>query len=409
MSKKIWILNHYALPPNLPGGTRHYDLSKELIKKNYDITIFASGFTHSKKDDYKLFEEKAYFIDEYNGIKFVWIKTNPYEKNDSRRILNMLSYSIKTLLISKNFAKPDVIIGSSVHLFAVIAAWLLAKRYKAKFIFEVRDLWPQTPVDMGAIKSGSVVAKILYFLEKLMYQKADKIIVLLPNAREYIVSRGIDENKIVWIPNGVDLKRFETPSPLDSYGGLNEFFKNNDGKFIVMYTGAHGPANGLDIFIDAASYFQKNDKNIAFCLVGDGVDKGRLQEEVERRKLENIKFFQSVTKKEIPALLKYSDLLVQSFALIDVLKYGISPNKIFDYLAAGKPIIMSVKTTNNIVQDAGAGIVIEPGNANAFIQGILKIKEMSLEEREELGENGRLYVNEYHNIEVLADKLEKIL
>ena len=409
MSKEIWILNHYAIPPNMPGGTRHYDLSQELIKKNYEVTIFSSGFSHGKKNYFKLFKGKPYIVENYGKLKFVWLRTASYKKNNYKRIINMISYSFRMLAVAHNFSRPEVIIGSSVHPFAVIAAWLLSKKYKAKFIFEVRDLWPQTAIDMGVIKSNGIIAKLMYAWEKFMYKRADKIIVLLPNAKKYIEDKGISAEKVFWIPNGVNLERFDNPIPLNNNHKINNFFKKSNNKFIVIYTGAHGPANGLDIFLESASYFQINDSEIQFYLIGDGVEKDRLQKESRKRHLNNIYFFPPVSKGEIPALLDYSDLLVQSFAPIDVFKYGISPNKIFDYLAAGKPIIMSVKTTNNIVQDAKAGIVVEPGNAKAFIKGIMEIKKMSEEEREQLGANGRAYVEKYHSSKILAEKLEKIL
>jgi len=409
MSKKIWILNHYAIPPNMPGGTRHYDLSQELIKKNFEVTIFSSGFSHGEKNYFKLSKGKLYIVENYGKLKFVWLRTTSYKKNNYKRILNMLSYLFRILAVARNFSKPEVIIGSSVHPFAVIAAWLLSKKYKAKFIFEVRDLWPQTPIDMGAIKDNGIIAKLMYAWEKFMYRRAEKIIVLLPNAKKYIEGKGIPAEKVVWIPNGVNLERFNNPIPLSNNSEINTFLKNNNNKFIVMYTGAHGPANGLDIFIKAASYFQINDSEIQFYLIGSGIEKERLQKESRRCNLDNIFFFPSVPKKEIPALLNYADLLVQSFAPIDVFKYGISPNKIFEYLAAGKPIIMSVKTINNIAEEAKAGIIVDPGNAKAFIEGIIRIKKLSLQDRKILGDNGRKYVEKYHNIKLLADRLYEVV
>ena len=409
MSKKIWILNHYAIPPNMPGGTRHYDLSQELIKKNFEVTIFSSGFSHEKKNYFKLFKGKPYIVENYGKLKFVWLKTAPYRKYNYKRILNMLSYLFRMLTVAHNFSKPEVIIGSSVHPFAVIAAWLLSKKYKSKFVFEVRDLWPQTPIDMGVIKDNGIIAKLMYAWEKFMYRRAEKIIVLLPNAKKYIEDKGISTEKVVWIPNGVNLERFDNPIPLNSNFEINTFLKKSNGKFIVMYTGAHAPANGLDIFLESASYFQINDSEIQFYLIGDGVEKDRLQKESIKRHLNNIYFFPSVLKGEIPALLDYADLLVQSFAPIDVFKYGISPNKIFDYLAAGKPIIMSVKTINNIAEEAKAGIIVDPGNAKAFIEGIIRIKKLSLQDRKILGDNGRKYVEKYHNIKLLADRLYEVV
>lgn len=409
MSKKMWILNHYAIPPNMPGGTRHYDLSKELIKKNFEVTIFSSGFSHEKKDYFKLFKGKQYVVENYGKLKFVWLKTTSYKKNSYKRILNMFSYLLRMLTVAHNFSRPEVIIGSSVHPFAVIAAWLLSKKYRVKFVFEVRDLWPQTPIDMGVIKPNGIIAKLMYTWEKFMYRRAVKIIVLLPNAKKYIESKGISSEKIVWIPNGVNLEQFNNPKQLDPDSNLVQLLRKNKNKFKVIYTGAHGPANGLNVVIEAASILQKNHNKVQFFLIGDGVEKEKLQCDSEKYKLKNIHFFSSIPKKQIPDLLRYADLLLHCFAPINVFKYGISPNKIFDYLASEKPVIMSVKTSNNIVQEAGAGIIVEPGNAEALAKGIVKIQEMAPEERQKMGASGRAYVEKYHNTRVLADILEKIL
>ena len=409
MSKKIWILNHYAIPPYMPGGTRHYDLSQELIKKNYEVTIFPSGFSHEKKDYFKLFKGKQYIVENYGKLKFVWLKTTSYKKNNYKRILNMFSYLLRMLTVARNFSRPEVIIGSSVHPFAVTVAWLLSKKYKAKFIFEVRDLWPQTPIDMGVIKPNGIIAKLMYTWEKFMYKRADKIIVLLPNAKKYIKSKGVSSEKIVWLPNGVNLEQFDNPKQLDPDSNLVQLLRKNKNKFKVIYTGAHGPANGLDVVVEAASILQKNHNEVQFFLIGDGVEKEKLQHNSEKYNLKNIHFFSSIPKEQIPDLLRYADLLLHCFAPIDVFKYGISPNKIFDYLASAKPIIMSTKTTNNIVQDANAGLMLEPGNPETLAKGILKIKEMSEKERRRLGANGRVYVEKYHSTRVLADILEKIL
>ena len=409
MSKKIWILNHYATPPNMPGGTRHYDLSQELIKKGYDVTIFSSGFSHEKKDYFKLFNGKQYIVENYGKLKFVWLRTIPYKKNNYKRILNMLSYLFRMLTVAHNFSKPEVIIGSSVHPFAVIAAWLLSKKYKAKFIFEVRDLWPQTPIDMGVIKPNGIIAKLMYVWEKFMYKRADNIIVLLPNAEKYIESKDISAEKIVWIPNGVNLEQFNNPKQLDHNSNLVQLLRKNKNEFKVIYTGAHGPANGLNVVIEAASILQKNHNEVQLFLIGNGVEKNNLQHNAKKYNLKNIHFFSSIPKEQIPDLLRYADLLLHCFAPINVFKYGISPNKIFDYLASEKPIIMSVKTSNNIVQEAEAGINVEPGNAEALAKGIVKIQEMSPEGRKKLGANGRAYVEKYHSSKILAEKLEKIL
>jgi len=249
----------------------------------------------------------------------------------------------------------------------------------------------------------------MYAWEKFMYKRADNIIVLLPNAEKYIESKDISAEKIVWIPNGVNLEQFNNPKQLDHNSNLVQLLRKNKNEFKVIYTGAHGPANGLNVVIEAASILQKNHNEVQLFLIGNGVEKNNLQHNAKKYNLKNIHFFSSIPKEQIPDLLRYADLLLHCFAPINVFKYGISPNKIFDYLASEKPIIMSVKTSNNIVQEAEAGINVEPGNAEALAKGIVKIQEMSPEGRKKLGANGRAYVEKYHSTQVLGDILEKIL
>ena len=240
MGKTLWILNHYAISPDMPGGTRHFDLASELVKKGHDVTIFASGFDHHTHRYIKIDPKEKIRVEEYDGVRFVWINTTPYSKNDWRRVMNMISYGWRVLRCDRGLPKPDVVIGSSMHPFAALAGWRLARRHKARFIFEVRDLWPQTAIDMGAMKENSFPAKLLYAWEKFMYEKAEKIIVLLPYAKEYIVSRGISPEKVFWLPNGVNLDRFDQPSPLDPGSEVAKAFERYRDRFKVVYTGVHG-------------------------------------------------------------------------------------------------------------------------------------------------------------------------
>lgn len=410
MSKNIWILNHYAVSPDMSGGTRHYDLGRDLIRRDHKVTIFASGFDHNTKKYIKVHPKERYKIEDYSGVRFVWINTIPYYGNDWRRILNMISYGIRVLSVCRGIEKPDVIIGSSVHPFAVLAAWWLARRYKTRFIFEVRDLWPQTAVEMGAIKTTGIPARILYAWEKFMYKKAEKIIVLMPNAKDYIEKCGIDPQKIVWIPNGVDIEQFDKNNRFDLASEAAKAFKKYKNKFKVVYTGAHGPANGLETVIEAAYLLAKKSTNIQFFLIGDGPEKKKLIKKVQEKNIDNITFLDPVPKSQVAGVLYQSDLLLHCLKKLEVLKYGMSPNKIYDYLSSRKPIIMSVQAfKNNIVQEAKAGITVEPENPEALAKGIVKIQEMALEERQKLGANGRAYVEKYHNTRVLANILEKIL
>lgn len=405
----VWILNHYAISPDMAGGTRHYDLGRELVRRGYEVTIFASGFDHVTHKYVKIGAGEGFRVEDHNGVRFVWLKTMPYQGNDWHRVLNMLSYGFSLWRYNKSFKKPDVIIGSSMHPVAPLVGWWLAKKYRARFIFEVRDLWPQTAVDMGAMRRDGLPARFLYGWEKFMYHKADKIIVLLPHAREYITGRGIRPEKIVWIPNGVDLQRFDNFEPLDPSSAAARAFDEQKDKFKVVYAGAHGQANGLDTVIEAAALIAKTEPDIYFFLVGDGPEKVRLVRMAREQSATNITFLDPVPKSEVGAILQRSDLLLHCLKTMEVLKYGVSPNKLYDYLASSRPVIMVSNASNRVIQEARAGLVVEPDNPEALVRCILQIKQMPPEERRRLGANGRSYVERHHSIEILGEKLVRVI
>jgi len=396
----ILILNHHALTPDMSGGTRHYDFAKELIKRGHLVTIVASSFHYSKFEEMKKYEKKDYLIEDIDSIKFIWFKTPPYFNNGVKRVINMLSYTKKAifLLPKLNLPKPDIIIGSSVHLFAVYAALRLSKKYKTPFIMEVRDLWPQTLIDMGMSKYHPFII-ILSLLEKYLYKKSDKIITLLPKANQYIEKLGIDGEKIVWISNGTNPASYLSDN-------LNTLLKSD--KFNVLYTGTHGMANNLDLLIDAA-YILKSEKSIFFTLIGDGPLKERLKQMVERLELKNIQFLPSVSKREIFGYLSCSDLLYVGLKDIPLYRYGMSMNKIFDYMTSKKPILFVSNIEDNIIKKAGAGTVIEYEDADKIAKSIKEYSYMSKDERKRVGENGYNYLIKHYTISVLTDKLERLL
>lgn len=405
-NKNIWILNHYAKTPDMPGGTRHYDFGKELAKRGYKVTIFASSFHHNQHKELKLTKNEKYKIENIDGINFVWIKTFSYRKNDWRRMINMISYmwrvywlGKKITKIDKNIGKPDIIIGSSVHLLAALAAYWLSKYYKAKFIMEVRDLWPQVLIDMRRFKENNPIIKILQILEKFLYKKAKKIIVLLPRAEEYITLLGIEKVKIRWIPNGVDISRF--PEIHNK--------KGDDSIFKVIYFGAHGIANALEYILMAAKIIQnKNYKDIIFSLYGNGTEKKRLIEYKEKIGLKNLEFHSPIPKSEVYKVISNADVLLCTYKYHDTLRYGTSLNKLYDCMALAKPIIYTSKEKNNIVNISKCGITIPFENAQAMANAILTLYQKSSAERKEMGKRGREYVEKYHSIPVLVDKLEKV-
>jgi len=409
MGKKLWILNHYAVSPDLPGGTRHFDLSRELVKRGHEVTIFASGFDHKTRKYAKVDRNKLFRTEVYDGVRFVWINTFPYYKNDWRRVVNMLSYSWRVLSCTKGLEKPDAIIGSCVHPFAALSGWWLSRKYEAKFFFEERDLWPQILVDMGALRENSSIAKVLYALESFLYRRAEKVIFPMLGGVEYAIGRGVSRDKVVWLPQGVDLERFNNPKPLRADSDIAICFHEYKDKFKVIYTGAHGPANNLKSLVSCASMLRDSYPDIHFFLIGDGPEKAHLIEEAKKMALNNISFLDAVSKNEIPGVLANADLLVHTLKRMEVLRFGISANKMFDYMASAKPIITAIGASNNPIVEAKCGVDVEPENPEALAEALIQIYEMPEEKRRELGLNGRRYVEKYHDIRILADQLETIL
>ena len=207
MRKNIWIINHYGEPPTVGKYTRHYKFALELIKRGYDVRIFAASTIHRTNVNY-INDNRQFIEKEIEGVPFVFVKTCNYEGNGMKRVKNILQYTTRVLKVTKNFEKPDVIYASSPHPLTWLAGYKIAKRYNAKFIAETRDMWPETLVAMGAIKRNSLPAKILYKLEKFIYNKADKLIFTIPGGKDYVESIGLDTSKVRYINNGVDIDEF---------------------------------------------------------------------------------------------------------------------------------------------------------------------------------------------------------
>lgn len=392
----IWIFNHHGLTPEMSGGTRHYDFAKELVKRGHSVTIVASSFHYSKYQEMKEYDGKDFLQENVNGVNFIWIKTPSYLGNGIGRVLNMLSYTLKVLKIipKLNLFKPDIIVGSSVHLFAVWAAYKLSKRYSTSFVMEVRDLWPQTLIDMGISKWHPFII-FLGWMEKYLYKKADKIISNLPYAYDYL-EKFVDKDKFIWISNGVDLINIKYVP------------KQKSEKFIISYTGALGIANNLQILLKIAKKLQYK-RDIFFRIVGSGIEKDKLKFFAKENNLENVSIEDPVPKNEVSMILENSDVLFFNLKDSPVFKYGISSNKLFDYMASGRVIIFSTKAKNNPIKDADAGYSIIPDDIEELEKTILKIYYSSNEERVKIGEKIRKHVQNYYSIEVLVDKFESLL
>jgi glycosyltransferase involved in cell wall biosynthesis len=409
----IWILDHYATSADNPGITRHYDFAEELIKQGCCVSIFASSFNHRTRREERLEGKQKYCRQQIDGVEFIWIRTSPYYGgNDRRRLMNMLSYSFRVITCAVNFKKkPDVILASSPHPFAGLAGYILAKIKRAQFIFEVRDLWPETFVEIGGYSRKSLVVRLLGVLEKFLYRRASKIVIVTSQMGDYIAQLGIPSDKTVCIPNGADPELFRNIS-IKLPKELAELISmvKSKGEVLVGYTGAHGIADALGTIVESAKLIQHEGiSGIHFLLVGDGAEKERLMKKAENYGLNNITFYNSIPKNAIPALLKAIDIAVLTKKKSNLYRYGISFAKLFDYMMSARPIVFAVDSANNPIVETECGITVPPEQSEELAKAIVQLCNLSDEERQAMGIKGREYVMKYHSTPVLAHRLLEIM
>lgn len=401
--KTVWIVNHYAQSPVGAGGTRHFQLAQALPSSGWNACILAAS-TELNTGRQRLKPGERYRLDVVEGIPFLWFLAPSYTGNGLGRIRNMLAFAIRILNPEpvRLLPQPDLIVGSSVHPFAVWSAYRLARRFRVPFVFEVRDLWPQTLIDFGLLRKHGIPAMLLRRLEGFLYRKSNAIITLLPYAYRYIQRFGIERQRIHWIPNGVDISRWDLPEP--------SMPRSRD-ELRLMYFGAFGQANGLETLLQAMHELAEcaSAPRVRLRLIGDGPMKPALESLANDLNLSNVVFENPVTKTEIPSLAADADCFVAVLRDSPLYRYGISLNKIYDYMAAGKPVIFACGAANNPVAEADAGISIAPGDVLALSDAIDRMAKMHPDDRTKMGQAGRGYVSRQHDSRLLACNFTSIM
>lgn len=400
---KIWFVNHFAVSPDQPGGTRHFDFAVELVKNGNEVCIFASDFSYQHRKYIKLPKGKSFIVENFDGVKYIWVRAMSYQINNWRRALNMVSFAFNALRVGVGMDKPDLIVGSTPHLFAALSGYLLSVLKNTKFVLEVRDLWPQVLIDMGEADERSFMVKALRLLERFLYKRADKIIVLAGGSIKYLKRCGVPEDKIIFIPNGIHRDHMRPTMGRDL--ARQKFCFD---KFTLVYSGAHGPANALQTILEGAKDLM-DDRNIEFVLLGDGPEKNKLRRYAIEKKITNVRFLDPLPKNEIPDFLAAADVGVITLKNNDLFKYGVSPNKLFDYMASALPVICCIGgDMGELVVQAGAGISVPAEDSKAFAKAVIEIYNMPKEKRGAVGQNGRNYVLSNHLREKQVKKLEDL-
>lgn len=401
----ILYINHYAGSIYHGMEYRPYYLAREWVRAGHKVTIVASNLSHIRNKNITIKENEDFLRENIDGIEYIWCKTTPYGENGLKRVVNIFSFLKKVRQLKPAFVnkfKPDLVIASSTYPFDTLIANSIAKAAKAKFVYEVHDLWPLTPIEVGGMSKWHPFIMAMQWAENFGYKHANKVVSLLPKAQDYMQLHGMSVDKFVYISNGVavdDWLNSQHELPSEHQKLFTQLRQEN--KFILAYAGGMGEANALDYLLDAC---QKIDKQVALLLVGDGPNKPRLIERVAQEKLSNVYFMPAIGKMQIPAFLSACDALYIGWNNLPIYRFGICPNKLFDYMLSAKPIIHSVTAGNDLVAEANCGFSIAAEDVDAIAKSINAVSLLSDTVRAELGTNGKKYVIREHDYTVLAQR-----
>ncbi len=336
---------------------------------------------------------------EAGGVRFRFLRTPDYSGNGIARILNLLVFTARLLLPSgtRGLPRPDAVIGSTVHPLAAWAASVLARRAGVPFVFEIRDLWPQTLIDMGKLSASSPVAVVLRSVERMLCRRASLVVTLLPFASQYLEHQGVPADKIVWISNGCDVGDFTLATPATE----------QDEPFTFMYFGSVGLANGVDHIIRAFEPLAADSRLVVYG-VGPALPEVRALARAQGIH-ESVDFRGSIPKIQVPQEISRADALVINVLDLPVYRHGISMNKLFDYLAAARPIVIASSAPNNPVAEANAGVTAPAADVPAFAAALRKVRHSTTGDREQWGANGRRLVETEYDYAVLAGRLGEAL
>lgn len=393
MSKPvIWYLHHYAGAPSLGMSYRPYYLSKEFDRQGYQTSVIASGFHHLLNQPMDI----PYPVTRKNidGQDYIFLKTPRYTGN-VKRVLNILSYSWKIWWHRKKLVEitgvPSVMIVSSSHPFHYFSARAIARKYNAKLIFEVRDLWPLSFIQLLGFSPRHPLVLIMNYIERSAYRQADYVVSLLPHAFSYMNQRGLSQDRFVYISNGAAIdERIETPQTISVECEQWITQKRQQGQFIIGYVGAHGVPNSMNDLIRALILLKQQDiHNIHVMMIGEGCEKKALCSMAEAHQLDSVTFCDPVPKDQIPSILGLMDAVYLGWKNRPIYQYGVSPNKLFDYMLSGKPILQAFTGPKDIVQETQSGITVEAENPEAIVDALKRMASMSKSELNVMGKNGK--------------------
>ncbi|MGJ7915471.1 glycosyltransferase family 4 protein [Massilia sp. LXY-6] len=387
---------------------RPYYLAREWQRLGHRVRIIASAHSHVRTHNPDLRGHSR--LDEViDDIEYTWFNTPAYSGNGVGRALNMAAFVARLYREGPGLARefrPDAVIASSTYPLDIWPAHKIARLSGARLLFEVHDLWPLSPMELGGYSNRHPFIMLLQAAENYACRHADAVVSILPKVREHLEAHGMAPHKLHLIPNGTDPAEWlGAPSPLpssvaDTLAGLRR-----RGHFIVGFAGSHGVANALETLLSAAALMR--DDPVTFVLAGGGPEKERLQQRARDEGLEKVCFLDPLSKEYVPALLASFDLAYIGLQRQPLFRFGVAPNKLIDYMMAARPVLYAIEAGNDLVSEAGCGISVTAEHATAVVQGIRAMRAMDPHQRNAMGLRGRKFVLENLTYPVLGQRFLK--
>lgn len=399
MGKVVWYISKYANIQQFGAETRQASFCKNFAESGYDVRLVLSNSSHLYSSLPEI--KRRYLSHENDGYDVTWINTLKYKNATSGlRFISWLWFEFFVILLPfvKGYKKPDVVIASSLSIMSVISGSFFKLFYKSKFIFEIRDIWPQSLVDLKGLSKKHPLIIFLGWIEKIGYKYADEIVGTMPGLNEHVKSVIGSSSKVHFVPQGVNLAFYQDKQEEVSREFISEYFPEN--KFIVTYAGTLGVANALNYIVEAAKILSEKNKKIHFLFIGNGREEDKLRQHAEG--LPNLTFAPRVKKEQVQSILNASNLLVASVNNEKVYQSGISLNKFVDYMFAKKPIVCMFSGYPSMINEANCGEFTPAEDPELFANCLIKYENMTQEELNNLGQNGYDFLVKKRNFNVLS-------
>jgi glycosyltransferase involved in cell wall biosynthesis len=385
-----------------PGGTRHHEFARLLASQGHQVSIIASRVSYLTGSKQKV--DKV--INEMDG-KIIIHRAYTYSalhKSFFHRLLSFFTFMVSSFFTAMRIKNVDIVWGTSPPIFQSLTAYLIARIKGARYLLEIRDLWPDFAVAVGVLKNKFLIL-LSQWLEKFLYRHADQVIVNSPGYIQHVEDRGA--RRVLLIPNSADESFFTSEGVLEMRKSLAW-----QEKFVILYAGAHGMSNDLRTVLGAAKLLESQD-NILFVFLGDGKEKQHLIDESFALDLHNVQFLNPVPKTEIAAYFQAATVCLAILKPIEMYKTTY-PNKVFDYMAAGKPIVLAIDgVIREVVEKAQCGLFCQPGNPEAIANAVTQLNAMTESKREAMGARGRHYLQKHFDrkktVKLFSDMIEKMV